>query len=140
MIVASENSVFSLPEVTRGLVAAAGGIYRLPRAIPRAVAFELIATGDRIAASRAAELGLVNRVAPQGEAVGQAIAFAKRINENAPIAVRESLGLARQAYDMSDDALFALGLEAQKRIMTTEDFAEGPRAFVEKRAPQWRGR
>src|SRR6202790_305801 len=68
MIIASENSVFSLPEVTRGLIAAAGGVYRLPRAIPRALAFELIATGDRISAARAAELGFLNKVAPTGEA------------------------------------------------------------------------
>lgn len=140
MIVASETSVFSLPEVTRGLVAAAGGVYRLPRAMPRAVAFELIATGDRISAARAAELGFVNKVASTGQAVAEAIAFAGRINQNAPIAVRESLGVARQANDMSDDALFALGLEAQDRVMTTEDFVEGPRAFIEKRAPKWTGR
>lgn len=140
MIVASETSVFSLPEVTRGLVAAAGGVYRLPRAMPRALALELIATGDRLSAARATDLGFVNRLAAPGEAVAEAIAFAERINRNAPIAVRESLGVARRAYDLSDDALFALGLEAQDRVMTTEDFAEGPRAFVEKRAPQWKGR
>lgn len=139
MIVASDNSVFSLPEVTRGLIAAAGGAYRLPRVMPRALAFELLATGERISAVRAAELGILNRVTPQGEAVAQAIALAECVNRNAPIAVRESLGIARRAYDVSDDALFALGLEAQDRIMTTEDFAEGPRAFVEKRAPQWKG-
>jgi len=116
-----------LPEVTRGLIVAAGGVCRLPRAIPRALASELIATGDRISAARAAELGFVNKVAPQGQAVAEAIAFAQRINRNAPIAVRESLGVARRAYDMPDDALFALGLEAQDRVMTTEDFVEGPR-------------
>jgi enoyl-CoA hydratase/carnithine racemase len=105
-----------------------------------ALAYELIATGDRISAARAAELGFLNKLAPKGEAVAEAIAFAERINQNAPIAVRESLRIARRAYDLSDDALFALGLEAQDRLMTTEDFAEGPRAFVEKRAPQWKAR
>jgi len=139
MIVASDNSVFSLPEVSRGLIAAAGGVYRLPRAIPRTLAFELIATGDRLSAIRAAELGLINKVTRTGEAVAEAIALAERINRNAPVAVRESLGVAREAYDMSDDALFALGLKAQDRVMTTEDFAEGPRAFIEKRPPQWKG-
>ena len=140
MIVVSENSVFALPEVTRGLVAAAGGVYRMVRALPRAIALELIATGDRLSASRAAEFGLVNRVTPQGQAVTEAIALAERICANAPIAVRESLGVARRAYDMDDDALYALGLEAQDRVMTTEDFQEGPRAFVEKRLPRWVGR
>lgn len=140
LIVASEPSVFSLPEVTRGLVAAAGGVYRIVRALPRALAFELIATGDHLPAGRAAALGLVNHVSAQGEAVAEAIALAGRINGNAPIAVRESLAVARKAYDLDDDALFALGLEAQERIKTTEDFAEGPRAFIEKRAPRWTGR
>lgn len=140
MIVASENSAFALPEVTRGLVAAAGGVYRLVRAMPRALALELIATGDRITAQRAAELGLVNRVTEQGGAVSGALELAGRICANAPIAVRESLDVARQAYDKDDDALFALGLEAQMRVMQTEDFAEGPLAFIQKRAPQWKGR
>jgi len=140
MIVASDNSLFSLPEVMRGLVAAAGGVYRLVRAMPRALALELIATGDRLPAARAAELGLINRVVPQGEAVAQAVALAEQICANAPIAVRESIQVARRAYDMDDDALFALSLEAQDRVMTTEDFVEGPLAFIEKRAPRWKGR
>jgi enoyl-CoA hydratase/carnithine racemase len=140
MIVASETSIFSLPEVTRGLIAAAGGVYRLARAIPRAIALELLATGDRLSASRASELGLVNHVVPKGQAVTEAVALASRICANAPIAVRESLAVARRSFDMDDDALFALGLEAQDRVMTTEDFQEGPRAFIEKRAPNWVGR
>ena len=140
MIVASENSVFALPEVTRGLIAAAGGVYRMVRALPRAIALELIATGDRISANRAGELGLVNRVTPQGDALGGALQLAQQICANAPIAVRESLSIARRALDLDDDALFALGLDAQERAMQTEDFQEGPRAFVEKRPPQWVGR
>jgi len=140
LIVASEQSVFSLPEVTRGLIAAAGGVYRIVRALPRAIALELIATGDRLPAARAGDLGLVNHVVPQGEAVTDAIALATRICANAPIAVRESLTVARQAYDLDDDALFELGLQAQERVMKTDDFAEGPRAFIEKRPAVWKGR
>ena len=140
MVVASENSVFALPEVTRGLIAAAGGIYRLVRALPRALALELIATGDRLSAEHAARFGLVNRVTPQGQAVSGAVALAVQICGNAPIAVRESLGVARCAFDADDDTLFARGLAAQERVMTTEDFQEGPRAFVEKRPPQWQNR
>ena len=140
MIVASQNAEFALPEVTRGLVAAAGGVYRTVRALPRALAFELIATGQRLSARRAADLGLVNHVTDVGSAVGEAVALAGRICANAPIAVRESLGVARRAFDLDDDALFSLSLEAQARNMETDDFAEGPRAFIEKRAPEWTGR
>lgn len=140
MIVASEQSTFALPEVKRGLVAAAGGVYRLPRAVPRAIAMELIATGDRITARRAAELGLINYVTETSGAVEGALALAERICVNAPIAVRESLKVARAALDHDDDTLFQMGLEAQEVIKLTEDFQEGPRAFLEKRAPEWLGR
>jgi enoyl-CoA hydratase/carnithine racemase len=140
LIVASDQSVFSLPEVTRGLIAAAGGLYRLVRALPRAIALELIATGDRLPAARAAELGLINRLARQGHAVCEAISLAGRVCANAPIAVRESLAVAHRAYDLDDDELFAMSLAAQQRVMKTEDFVEGPRAFIEKRPPVWKGR
>lgn len=140
LIVAAEHSMFALPEVTRGLTAAAGGMYRLVRAMPKALALELLATGDQLSAARAGELGLVNHVVPQGEAVIQAVRLAERITANAPIAVRESLIVARRAYDLDDDALFTLGLEAQDRVMVTEDFKEGPLAFIEKRTPRWQGR
>jgi enoyl-CoA hydratase/carnithine racemase len=140
LIVASENSAFALPEVMRGLVAAAGGVYRLPRALPRALALELIATGDRLSPQRAAEFGLVNRVAVKGGAVAEALLLAERVCANAPIAVRESLKVARRAYDFDDPTLFALGLAAQDVVMKTEDFIEGPRAFIEKRPANWKGR
>lgn len=106
MIVASEEAVFSLPEVTRGLVAAAGGIYRLARAIPRNIAMEMVATGNLLSGTRAAELGLVNRVVPKGAAVVEALSLAGKIAQNAPIAVRESISVARQAFDHDDDTLF----------------------------------
>jgi enoyl-CoA hydratase/carnithine racemase len=140
LIVASEDAAFGLPEVTRGLIAAAGGVYRLPRALPRAVAFELIATGDRIDAERAQAFGLVNRVTPKGRTVDEARALASAICQNAPLAVLESLKIARASSDLDDAALRRLSEEAQQRIMTTEDFKEGPRAFVEKRQPRWAGR
>lgn len=140
MIVAAEQSVFALPEVMRGLIAAAGGVYRLPRALPRALAFELLATGDRLPATRALELGLVNRVTAPGKAVSGALSLAEQICGNAPVAVRESLKVARLALDYSDDELFALGLEGQEVVKATEDFQEGPRAFIEKRPPNWVGR
>jgi enoyl-CoA hydratase/carnithine racemase len=140
LIVASEEAAFGLPEVTRGMLAAAGGAYRLLRALPRAVAIELISTGDRLPAKRAHSLNLVNSLAPKGEAVKVASELAQRICRNAPIAVRESLAIARQAFDLDDATLSRYSSEAQARLMQTEDFAEGPRAFVEKRPPRWRGR
>lgn len=140
MIVASEDSAFALPEVSRGLVASAGGLYRLVRALPKAVALEMIATGDRLPGRRAHELGLVNRLTHPGDAVAEAVRLAASICGNAPLAVRESLGVARLAFDLDQDQLKALGEAAQTRLSATEDFREGPLAFVEKRAAKWKGR
>lgn len=140
LCVASERSTFGLPEVTRGLIAAAGGIYRLTRAIPRAIAHELIATGAKIEAPRALELGLINRMTKPGEAVRVAVELATAICNNAPLAVRESLKIARQAADLDDPTLMRLSIEAQARLSETEDYAEGPRAFLERRKPHWVGR
>jgi enoyl-CoA hydratase/carnithine racemase len=140
MIVASEGTMFGLPEVKRGLVAAAGGLYRLPRMLPKPLAVELIATGRMIAAERLSELGMINRLAAKGGAIESAMQLAAEICANAPLAIRESLAVARQALDREDRDLRMLSDEAQERIMATEDFREGPRAFIEKRAPRWLGR
>ncbi|MEM9749991.1 MAG: crotonase/enoyl-CoA hydratase family protein [Pseudomonadota bacterium] len=140
LIVASQHAVFGVPEVKRGLAALAGGIFRLPRALPKAIALELIATGGVLDAERALRFGLVNRLTREGEALTGAIEFAETISANAPLAVRESLAVARQSYDLDEDALWALNDAAAVRIMKSEDFKEGPRAFVEKRSPQWKGR
>jgi enoyl-CoA hydratase/carnithine racemase len=140
MIVASEGGAFGLPEVMRGLIASAGGLYRLPRAIPRAIAIELILTAQRLPSERAAELGMVNRLVPQGRAVEEALALAAMIVENAPLAVRESLAIARASSDLDEPTLRAMSNAAQRRLELTRDFAEGPLAFVEKRAPVWKGR
>ena len=140
LCVAAEHSTFGLPEVARGLIAAAGGIYRLTRAIPRAIALELITTATTIDAARALELGLINRLTKPGCAVHVAVELALAICNNAPLAVRESLGIARQAADLNDSSLMRLSVEAQGRLSETEDYAEGPRAFLERRKPHWVGR
>ena len=140
LAVAAETATFGLPEVKRSLVAGAGGVFCLPRALPRAIALEMIATGEPIPAALALQHGLVNRVVPAGEVREAALALARRVCANAPLAVRESLAIARRALDLEEEALWELSRAASQRIRETEDFKEGPRAFVEKRAPRWVGR
>lgn len=140
LIVAAEDARFGLPEVMRGLIAGAGGLFRLPRAIPPNVALELILTAEPIDARRAWQYGLVNRLARAGGAVEEAVALAAQITRNAPLAVRESLRVAKRASTLGEAELRALSDECRTRVRETEDFFEGAKAFVEKRAPQWRGR
>jgi enoyl-CoA hydratase/carnithine racemase len=141
LIVAVPQTRFGLPEVKRGLIASAGGLYRLPRALPPAIAREMILTGEPISAERAYQLGMVNVLAPDAAGLLPAAqALAARITANAPVAVRESLAVARQALDATDAQLRAASEEGQARNMQSEDFQEGPRAFIEKRAPRWVGR
>ena len=140
LAVVAETATFGLPEVKRSLVAGAGGVFRLPRALPKAIALEMIATGDPISAARAAQFGLVNVVVPASEVIAAALTLARRVTVNAPTAVRESLGVARQAYDLPEAALWEVCAAASQRVRQTEDFQEGPRAFVEKRPPRWVGR
>ena len=140
MIVASEDAKFGLPEVKRGLFAGAGGVHRLPRALPRNIALELVATGDSLGAQRAYELGLVNRVAPTDKVLDTALELARAIAVNAPMSVRESLKVARLSGEATDAELRRISGEATLRVMTTADAREGPRAFLEKRAAVWSGR
>ena len=139
--VASNAAQFGLMEVKRGLVAAAGGLHRLPRALPQAIAMEIALTGEPISAERAHEHGLVNELVEDGQALEAALALAERLNANSPLAVRASrqLILAAHTYETDRDAMRAAFGEMQK-LSETEDFAEGPRAFIEKRDPQWKGR
>jgi enoyl-CoA hydratase/carnithine racemase len=140
IIVASEETKFGLPEPQRGLMAGAGGVTRLPRAIPRHVALEMVATGDPIDAQRAYTLGLANRVAPVSQVLDEALKIATRIAGNAPLAVQESLKLARASAFLSEAELKVETDAGLARLRDTEDFKEGPKAFVEKRPPVWKGR
>jgi enoyl-CoA hydratase len=140
LIVASTAARFGIPEVKRSLVAAAGGLFRLPRALPRNIAMELALTGDPIDAQRAYQFGLVNQLVEPGTALEAALALAERVNANAPIAVRESRRVVLDGMLADDDTAWRVTFDAMAKAMATEDFAEGPRAFIEKRAPEWKGR
>lgn len=142
LVVAVRQAAFGLPEVLRGLIAAAGGLYRLPRAIPPNIALELILTAGQLDAERAHGFGLVNRLVADVEGLREAaLALATEIARNAPVAVRQSLRVAREANSGLDEAaLRALTRDAFERVAASEDFKEGPRAFIEKRAPRWTGR
>ncbi len=97
-------------------------------------------TGDPISAERAHTLGLVNDLVEPGQVVEAALALARRICANAPIAVRESSIIVRAGLEKSDDELWDMTARAMRRVSETEDFAEGPRAFIDKRDPVWKGR
>lgn len=140
MIVAGENTSFCLPEVKRGMIAGAAGAYRLVRRIAPAIAMELLLTGNRLDANRAATLGLVNRVVADDEVLKQALALARQIADNAPLAVSETLLIARQAFDLAEPELRAQSNEASKRLAQSEDMQIGVRAFQDKRKPVWRCR
>lgn len=137
LIVAADNAEFGLPEVKRGLVAAAGGVLRLPRRIPQMIAMELVLTGDAIGARRAAELGLVNDVVAAGAAVQQACQLAARIAANAPLATRTAKALVKSAPDWPAEEAFARQGPYTDAVRSSKDAAEGARAFVEKRPPIW---
>lgn len=140
MIVAAETARFGLPEVKRGLYAGAGGVFRLTRRLPMGIALELVATGDPIDAPRAYALGLVNRLVPAEKVLDEAMALAKAIMANAPLSVRESLKVARMSFDHPESELWQVSKEVSARVFASEDAREGPVAFLEKRAPVWKGR
>ncbi len=140
LVVATTRSAFGLAEAKRNLVAAAGGLFRLPRAVGQAAAMEAILTGEPIPARRAYELGLVSRLVEPGEALDEAIRLAGQIAACAPMAVRESRAVVLAAATEGDETLKAMSSEASRRVMQSDDIKEGLQAFIDKRSPNWTGR
>ena len=140
LIVAADDSKFGIPEVKRGLAAAAGGLVKLPKQIPSRIAMELALTGDFISAERAADLGLINQVVPSGKALDAAKALAAKIAANGPMAVAASKQVVASAQDWTSDIMFKNQNDIVMPVFTSEDAIEGATAFAEKRAPNWKGK
>lgn len=143
LAVAADTALFGLPEVGRGIVAAAGGAFRLPRQIPPKIALEHMLTGEPLTASQAAELGLVNRVVPQRQVFSAACELAALVCRNAPLAVQATKRIAQGLTDGVRDAEAAHWIRSDseaRAVMRTADAQEGPRAFAEQREPVWKAR
>ncbi|MBT2655948.1 crotonase/enoyl-CoA hydratase family protein [Bacillus sp. ISL-18] len=143
LIVASEKAAFGLPEVKRGIIAGAGGLLRLPRQLPLKVAMELILTGKSMSPQEASGWGLVNRVVPHAQLLEKAIELADEIIVNAPVAVSASKDIVYRGLDVPLDhpsKAWEINQEYTSRVMESQDSKEGPRAFAEKRKPEWAGR
>lgn len=139
VVVASTGAVFGLPEVKRSLIATGGALFRLPRAVGEKLALEMLLTGDPITAERAHQVGLVNQLVEPGRARRAALDLADRIAENAPLAVRESRRVARLAMGSDEPAMWGETAASAAVVARSEDFAEGPRSFVEHRPAHWHG-
>ena len=140
-VIASENAVFALPEPRFGLIARAGGIHRLARAIPQKQAVGMILTGRRVTADEGKRLGFVNEVVADGEALPAAKRWAQLIVECSPMAIRASkqalyLGLQEPSLEQAMRTVYP----AQKANMESEDYIEGPKSFAEKRKPNWKNK
>jgi enoyl-CoA hydratase/carnithine racemase len=138
LAVVADTALLGLPEVSRGMVAGGGGVIRLPRVLPRAVALGMVLTGRPLTAVAAAAFGLVNAVVPAAEVRTTALELAAAICENSPFAVREGLALAKRAHSSHEAELWEANGELQRRLVLNPDYAEGPAAFVSKRSPRWR--
>jgi len=140
IVVATSRSAFGLAEVRRNLIAAAGGLFRLPRAIGRAAAMDAVLTGEPIDARRAFELGLVSRLVEPGAALDEALVVARQIVAAAPLAVQASRHVVLAAAREDDDTLRQVSRELLDELLESQDAGEGLAAFAEKRPPKWQGR
>ncbi|MET8956474.1 crotonase/enoyl-CoA hydratase family protein [Streptomyces sp. NPDC004393] len=140
LIVAAEDAHFGLPEVKRGLIAAGGGVIRLPRRIPYHLAMEFLLTGEPVSGRRAGELGLANRVVPAGDAVNKSLLLADQLAANAPLALAAVKTVVRAADGAPEADAFAAQRAVMGELMASADVREGMTAFTERRTPQWTGR
>ncbi len=144
LIVAAESAEFALPELKLGMLPDSGGVLRLPRRLPRAVATEMLMTGRRMGAAEAARWGLVNQVLPADHLMDAAIALARQILQAAPLAIAALKQVLRatesQTVQHAYQTLRGGGLPAYQAMLQSDDAKEGPQAFAEKRSPVWRGR
>ena len=140
MVVAAEHALFGIPEAKRGLIAGGGGLIRLPKRVALVVANEMALTGELISAARAFELGLINRVVPGAEVLDGALALAEAVAANAPLAVRASKRVMREARELSEVESWRVNDEAFGAIGRSADALEGAVAFAEKRSPVWTGK
>lgn len=138
--VASHESRFAWPEVQRGLIPFAGSLSRLPSQLPYCQAMELMLTGETVDAQKALQLGLLNYVVHGPEVLPLAQRLARRVADNAPLAVAEIKKTAVDSIGLPLLEAFSLEKQAYRRVMATEDAREGPRAFMEKRPPVYRGK
>lgn len=143
LVVAEERAQFGLPEVKRGLIAGAGGVFRVVHQLPRKVALELLLTGEPMSAADAAKWGLINQVVPDGSVLEAALAMAERVTVNAPLSVQASKRIAYGADDgliPDEEPGWARTTREFAMLLKSEDAKEGPRAFAEKRQPVWKAR
>ncbi len=140
LIVAAEGARLGIPEVKRSLVAAGGALLRLPQRVPYGLAMELALTGDPITAERGEQLGIVNRLAPQGGALDAALELAAAISRNAPLALAATKEVLQRQRDWDEDEFWAKQGEITSPVFGSEDAREGAVAFSEKRDPVWKGR
>ena len=139
LIVAADDSKFGIPEAKRGLVAAAGGLMRLPKQVPPRIAMELALTGDFFTAQRAYEIGLINRVVEKGTALDAAKALAASIVANGPLAVAASKRVMVESQEWSAEEMFDRQNAICNPVFVSHDAIEGATAFAEKRPPNWKG-
>jgi enoyl-CoA hydratase len=140
VLVASPTAAFAIPEAKVGLIAAAGGILRLPRRMNYGLAMEMALTGDPISAEEARDAGLVSRLVPEGEAVSASLELAARIARNSPRAIAASKSLIRDAAGLTEREYWRVQKPIIEELLMSPDAREGARAFMEKRRPRWEAR
>ena len=139
LLVAARGAKLGIPEVGVGLFAAGAGLFRLPGRVGYGTAMEMAITGDPITAEEAADHGLVSRLTEPGGALGEALALAERIARNAPLAVAASKQLIRATQGATEEELWKMQRPHMATVWKSDDAKEGPRAFAEKRPPEWTG-